>query len=180
MAERQPMRVRPKKAKILAAMQHLVERQPGIDIYRLMKAILFADKSHLKQYGRPVTYDKYVAMRDGPVPSHAYDLTKAPNELWEVQIDTDNPKIKKFLRNRIVTDLDQLSESDIEELDVAIGVINQLGTYDRIKAASHDPVFEAAWAKRGDHKMAAIAMEDWIAADNEKMKDDIIYRISMA
>ena len=180
MDEKRPMRVRLKMEKIITAMQFTVKHQPGIDTYRLMKVLLFADKSHLKQYGRPVTFDHYVAMLDGPVPSRAYDLAKTPGRFWAFEHDSDNPRIIRFLRNLQEVDLEQLSESDKDELDVAIGVINQLATCGRIKAASHDPVFEAAWASRGDRRSTAIAMEDWIAADNDKAKDDIIYRISMA
>lgn len=43
---------------------------------KIAKLLYFADKRHLLKYGRPITGDAYVGMRNGPVPSIAYDVLK--------------------------------------------------------------------------------------------------------
>jgi uncharacterized phage-associated protein len=48
----------------------------GLPLSNLSKVMFFADRSHLRQYGRPVTGDLYIAMANGPVPSRIYDMVK--------------------------------------------------------------------------------------------------------
>lgn len=50
--------------------------QNGGEIEKLhaLKLIFFADRYHLRKYGRPITNDQYWAMRLGPVPSGVKDL----------------------------------------------------------------------------------------------------------
>jgi uncharacterized phage-associated protein len=43
---------------------------------KLFKLLYFSDKDHLVRHGRPMTGDYYAAMKDGPVPSHLYNLFK--------------------------------------------------------------------------------------------------------
>jgi uncharacterized phage-associated protein len=45
-----------------------------IDKLHVLKLIFFADRYHLRKYGRPITNDQYWAMRLGPVPSGVKDL----------------------------------------------------------------------------------------------------------
>jgi uncharacterized phage-associated protein len=47
------------------------------DMYNVLKVIYFADKNHLKRTGHTIFKDRYIAMKNGPVPSGAYDLIKA-------------------------------------------------------------------------------------------------------
>ena len=50
--------------------------------------MFLAEKYHLVRYGRPITGDRYDAMKDGPVPSFTYDLFKkhrpmaTPSEIY--------------------------------------------------------------------------------------------------
>jgi len=45
-----------------------------IDKVHALKLVYFADRYHLRKYGRPITNDQYWAMRLGPVPSGVKDL----------------------------------------------------------------------------------------------------------
>ena len=47
--------------------------------YDIVKSLFLADKAHLNRYGRPITFDNYFAMKDGPVPNLAYNLLKRDN-----------------------------------------------------------------------------------------------------
>ena len=56
----------------------------------LLKMIYLADKQMLLQYGEPITFDKWVSMENGPLPSHVYDLIKYPelSAFWSTHIKT--------------------------------------------------------------------------------------------
>ena len=54
----------------------LATRHPGIDVYRLVKAAYFADKMHVREYGRPIVGDEYEAAAYGPLPKVIYGLLR--------------------------------------------------------------------------------------------------------
>lgn len=47
-----------------------------INKMKALKLVFFADRYHLRQYGRPITNDEYFAMQLGPVPSGCKDLAE--------------------------------------------------------------------------------------------------------
>lgn len=47
----------------------------------------FADRYHLRKYGRPITNDEYFAMNYGPVPSGAKDLAVGSDFLAQTEKD---------------------------------------------------------------------------------------------
>ena len=53
-------------------------RQSGGEINKLkaLKLVYFADRYHLRRFGRPITGDEYLAMPFGPVASSAKDLAE--------------------------------------------------------------------------------------------------------
>ena len=73
--------MKPNVGRILAALYHVIkearDRKRDVSQYDLVKSLFLADRSHLNEWGRPITYDNYTAMKHGPVPSLAYDLLKA-------------------------------------------------------------------------------------------------------
>ena len=48
---------------------------------QVMKLIYFADRLHLRRYGRTITRDEYFAMQYGPVPSAAKEIAALSNYL---------------------------------------------------------------------------------------------------
>ncbi len=47
---------------------------------KLMKLLYFADKKHLKQYGRPIFYDKYIKQKMGPVAINTFNILSASKD----------------------------------------------------------------------------------------------------
>jgi uncharacterized phage-associated protein len=97
------------------------------DLFHVVKTLYYADKFHLKNYGRLITGDHYVAMDEGPVPSGAYDLIKEVRGDGVVKSGARPEqafKVEKHINviPRRKPNLDYLSESDIEALDKAIGI----------------------------------------------------------
>ena len=47
---------------------------------KLMKLFYFLDFTHLKQYGSPVTYDTYINLEHGPIPSFIKNLVDSASD----------------------------------------------------------------------------------------------------
>lgn len=136
--------------KAIAAIALLVQ-ETGASMYSVMKMLYLADKAHLEQHGRFITGDSYVAMKQGPVPSCAYNMIKhARGE--EKRREGDEVALQ-FLSCDATTHvitikrmpaLDELSESDVECLKAVSEAYHRLGKW-AVKDMSHDDAWKKAW-----------------------------------
>lgn len=114
------------ESKALEALVHVASQWPGITTFYLAKVFFFADRDHLRTYGRPVTGDAYIAMANGPVPSRLYDIVKGNLDFFgdpeaiEAALRVDrNARYHRVYAARN-PNLDLLSETDIAALNRAI------------------------------------------------------------
>ena len=106
--------------KTAAAVSLLLKLNGGrMEYLRLIKLLYYADRESLDVLGRPITGDRYVAMRNGPVLSHVYDLLKraifgrlAPGP-WAERIAADG---RDHVRLMGEPELGPLSEAEIDVL----------------------------------------------------------------
>lgn len=63
--------------KAVEAALFIARRIRNPTLHAISKVLYHADKTHLGRYGRPISGDRYVAMKHGPVPSATYDIFKA-------------------------------------------------------------------------------------------------------
>lgn len=141
--------------------------------HKLFKILYFAEQKHLAKYGSSITGDKFIAMKDGPVPSIAYDIFKAVKEIGFMS-DYKETFSQYFKIEDVycVTalcepDLDNLAPSEINVLNESI-VENKNLSWGRLRFKSHDK----AWNKAGlDGEMDPIA----IAKAGNASKDLIGY-----
>ena len=54
----------------------------------ILKLLFFADRYHLRKYGRTISNDSYCAMQNGPVASKTYDLLKSISNEQESESPT--------------------------------------------------------------------------------------------
>ena len=110
--------------KSIAVILFILNELHKVDIHKLFKIIYFCRSKHLGTYGRPITGDCYIAMKDGPVPSTIYDFIKIargdsayhdPELLLKFEIQGHFIVVPKEK-----PDLTELSESDIECLKNSI------------------------------------------------------------
>lgn len=113
--------------KAVAEIAYLAKIAGGdIDKLKLVKLLFFADRYHIRKYGRPIANDVYFAMKMGPVPSSSLDIIK-PNE-YALGADAiayarqyisglDGAKVQGAISLLREPDADALSESDIEALE---------------------------------------------------------------
>jgi len=100
----------------------------SINKLKALKLVFFADRYHLRRYGRPVIGDEYLAMNYGPVPSGTKDVAEMSEFLGEGEASY----AKTFLRP-----LDRYTFSSEQPME------------DRVFSASDRDALAWAWAKFG-------------------------------
>lgn len=165
--------------KLREAILYLLQEAPNSTQYEVVKALFLADRAHLQKFGRPITFDSYVAMESGPVPSSAYDQLKAsntntPGTPWVFVRDGLNPKKKLYTALR-APDLEYLSETDLEMLRWAMQTVRRL-SFDQLKKLTHeDPAYIEAWARRGTAGSVPMKVELLIGDDGEGRAEELEY-----
>lgn len=130
------------------------------DFHKVFKIMYFADQKHLAKYGSTIASDKYIAMKNGPVPSMAYDILKAlRGECLSNGLSAEFEKyfeVQEFTAKALIDpDLDNFSESEIEMLDESIKE-NKSISFSRLTLKSHDFAWNHASAN-GEIKISKIA-----------------------
>jgi uncharacterized phage-associated protein len=64
------------REKLLEAILYIASRVYAPTFHKISKMFWYADKLHLERYGFIVSEDTYHAMKNGPVPSHIYNMMK--------------------------------------------------------------------------------------------------------
>lgn len=103
-------------------LNHLALKEGGcINKMKALKLIYFADRYHLRKYGRLITNDMYYAMDLGPVSSNVKDIAEATSFLGEGERDYSSQYITVIdnLTFKSVKPVDDsiFSDSDMEALD---------------------------------------------------------------
>ena len=120
-------------------------RQSGGSINKLkaLKLLFFADRYHLRKYGRPVSECVYYAMTHGPVASEAKQIA----EDSDVLPAPARHYVRKFLRKKgdydyastTTVDKSVLSDSDLEALEFAWRSFGHLSKYQLRDITHHYP-----------------------------------------
>lgn len=158
--------LRPNVDKILASISFLVRtaNESGFEItqYDIVKSLFLADKAHLNKYGRPITFDNYSAMKDGPVPSLSYNFLKRDQFCmkrlgikdfpWRSEAAPQISETAEVFspKDENNTHEDSLSESDTDELQAALSKVKQLGFQQVRKLTHDDPAYLEAWDNDSD------------------------------
>jgi uncharacterized phage-associated protein len=96
-----------------------------IEMIRALKLVFFADRYHLRKYGRPVINDTYFAMKLGPVPSGVKDIASKSSFVDETEAAYAERFLSTSEPNQVATiapvDERTLSATDLEALEFAWG-----------------------------------------------------------
>ncbi|MCX6991839.1 MAG: Panacea domain-containing protein [Kiritimatiellaeota bacterium] len=144
-------------------LNHFAIRNGGtISKYKALKLVFFADRYHLRKYGRPVTCDEYYAMKKGPVPSGTKNLA----EMAEDYIGDDCiayasgfiavQASRSVITSVLAVDDQQLSESDREALEFAWSTFGKYGDGEIVEQTHSYPEWSkhaAALEKGGRARM---------------------------
>ncbi|NTJ63553.1 SocA family protein [Agrobacterium rhizogenes] len=113
------------KEKTVEALLYIVSRYGEVTRFHALKTLYFADREHLRRFGRPITGDRYIAMENGPVPSHAYNALKQqlPEPERELVAGALSPVANSYhpaYRKHRDPDLSYFSKTDIQCMDWAL------------------------------------------------------------
>ncbi len=138
-------RYAPRPAKAVEVILWLANRLQGIDVYHVVKAAYFADKMHVKAYGRPVIGDEYRAAPFGPLPQVVYGLLRF--EPIEVLAASANGRLPFRVTDSYAVipereaNLRQLSPSDLKALEHGLAMV-QDKSFDELYQLTHaDPAY---------------------------------------
>ncbi|MCW9733170.1 SocA family protein [Avibacterium sp. 20-15] len=136
--------------KALETLLYIANRCPIKDIYHIVKIQFFADRKHLERNGRFITGDSYIAMKNGPVASNAYNFLKVargeqvylPHEI--INSIRDALEVKEFnVKAKRHENSDYLSQSDIDCLEESIAENGEL-SFTELNNKSHDSLWQEA------------------------------------
>ena len=183
MNKRTSIQLKPDLNKIQEAILYLMSLADGLTQYDIVKTLFLADRAHLNKHGRPVTFDNYVAMEHGPVPSLAYDSLKpewdygkrfGSERPWLSAPDAFNAKTNHYTRRR-EPDLDYLSSTDLDELRSALGTVRSL-TFPQLRRLTHgDPAYKEAWESRGSKYSEPMLLPLLIEEGGEELAANLAY-----
>lgn len=126
--------------------------------HTISKICYFSDLLHLERYGRLITFDGYVAMKHGPVPSRIYDLLKKDDfhglkTYAESAFDLENAH---HVVPRREAQQDYLSGSEKECLDQVLAKYGKMD-FGRLSKESH----KGAWNEADANDF--ISLDDMVA-----------------
>lgn len=137
-----------KAVEILAWLLHKYNNGTASKIM-LIKLLFFADKYHLRKYGRTVSGDDYKAMNYGPVASKTLNVASI-DEDWlppfACALASDVLELTNGGKNvKLIKDIDHssLSESDVEALNFSYDTFGKEKPFDLVEITHKYP----EWAK---------------------------------
>lgn len=105
-----PMSFSYKKA--TQALNYFARQNGGhINKMKALKLLFFADRFHLRKYGRPITNDEYFAMNFGPVPSGGKDLVEGSDF---------RPDVEKAYAGQFLNAVNRYEFSSVDEIDTPV------------------------------------------------------------
>ena len=115
---------------IKAGLLYILERIPDNQrsVYFIVKAMFYAQKHHLANYGSPLFEDDICALPFGPVPSIAYDILKCARgkQLFDIRLMNAAKSILSVDENFYPIEranMEDLSKAAIRSLELAIAEI---------------------------------------------------------
>lgn len=160
------------ESKAVSAVLFILQETGKVGRHELFKILYFADQKHLAKYGRPVVGDRYIAMKNGPVPSKIYDAIKSvaePSsmysfELFESAINSSGI----FVTPKSIPDMDELSKTDIKCLMESVKENSGL-SFPQLTAKSHG----LAWQKACSNNDISVKLMAREAGANKEMESYI-------
>lgn len=188
--QKPPVKLRPNYKKILESILFLINeaerRNLYVTEYDIDKSIFLADVKHLNEYGRPITFDNFVAMAHGPVPSATRDVLQPSfrgkpfyKEAWppwdREPSPVDGPKAFKFIRPKRKENARALSQSDVAALTDALLVVKSL-RFGGVKDYTHKHrAYLDAWVENGARGAYDMDYAKLLDSPDDELIEDLVY-----
>jgi len=161
-----------KPVKIVESILYLALKGVQLDQYKLVKLLYLADREHLRRFGRPITFDKYVAMEFGPVASCAYDIVRGKKvhgfdaDLLPFELERHDKVISVVRPKREIVH-DEFSRSDLAVLDEIADMYGDKSFSDLYELTHEHFAYHRAWSNRST-KADEMRFEDFLEEDETK------------
>jgi uncharacterized phage-associated protein len=176
--------LQPHPDKILEAILRVIEtgEKTGTPAtqFEIAKAIFLADYRHLETYGRPVTYDNFVALEFGPVPSLTYNMLKPEFDWRKLGLEeapwrtrAAGKKARRYFALKRAPDVRKLSETDLTALDSAFREVRAMGFGKTSDFTHRILAYQLAWAKRGTKQMHPMDLRALLPDFDDEMISDL-------
>ncbi len=179
----------PNVPRIVAAISYVIhearKRNQCVTQYDIVKTLFLADRASLNKFGRPITFDNYVAMKDGPVPSTSYNLLKSDDRTlrrckitlpWTSKpAPSEGKNACAFEISAADVKVDSLSPSDMEQLSDALTVVKSLGFTQVRKLTHDDPAYVEAWDSEGMNKSYSMSYSLLFDIPNDELAKDLSF-----
>ena len=136
--------------KTTQALNFFAEREGGeIKRMKALKLLFFADRYHLRKFGRPLSCDRYYAMKNGPVASEAKDVTELVGlaDITRQYVEQFlSPSSRHYFASLKEYDPSVFSESDRETLEFAW---NRFGRYTEFELSEITHLYPE-WSRHRD------------------------------
>lgn len=122
---------------------------------KAIKLVYFADRYHIRKYGRPVVGDIYWAMKFGPVASNTLRVANLEIDTLDAECleyakkfisHTKNDLKKEHLESKKNVEISVFSNSDIEALEASY---SEFGEYDQFELADITHIYPE-WKRFGE------------------------------
>jgi uncharacterized phage-associated protein len=134
--------------KFANAVAYLAHACPGLTKMKACKLLFFADKEHLRRFGRPIVGGQYYRLPHGPVPTRGLDMLRgkaSPSDcaLMEKLVTV----VGDTVRPLVSVDNQVFSKSDLEVLEKTCRTYG-LKSAAQLRALSHR---ERAWLEADEN-----------------------------
>jgi hypothetical protein len=159
-------------AKALEVILWIANRSPQIDVYHLVKAVFFADKKHISEFGRPIVGDAYRAAPYGPLPQVIYGLLRNdPIEVLALESNGELP-FSVTTQHKVIPERDPnsrvLSDSDLEALEYGLSHVEGRRFSDIYQETHDDVAYLRACGSAMDYR-------DFLSDTDENRSDKADY-----
>lgn len=135
------------RQKAIEALIYVANKQH--DLYAALKVFYFADKEHLRLYGRQMFNEVFNALDKGPIPSTLYDYLKCVRGDGKIVFSEEVKKelhdsltvAKKTVYAKRESKIEYLSKSELQCIDIGISIVNEEKDFGNIKDRSHDAAY---------------------------------------
>lgn len=154
---------RPDYKKITQVLNYIAEKEGGeVNYMKALKLLYFADRLHLRKYGRLITDDRLVAMNKGTLGSQARDIILKnevlPYNVFEYSKDKLKRDLKKYTIGPNFKDKSSLSKTDIECVDKVISIFGDKEEFDLAELT---------------HKLPEWKRHEYVIEKKEKLVEDL-------
>lgn len=162
--------------KATQALNFFASKEGGrINKIKALKLVYFADRYHLRKYGRLVTNDAYFAMNYGPVPSGTKDIAEGSDFLGEAEREyaaeyIDSSTGRFDVSSVEPVDDDVFSESDVEALEFAWNTFGDLEPFDLAELTHKYPEWSRHRSALGISSRIQMSLLDFLEDSEENVE----------